>query len=83
MLKLHLAIGGGMNGLIATLVSYLPPLQGNFMQRLVVIAFGIALAGCNSSKPVGEMNYAEVNHLADQIRARCAAQGAEAIPENG
>ena len=42
---------------------------------LILIICAPALSGCNN-KTVGEMNYAEIRVLSDQIRARCTAQGA-------
>lgn len=45
------------------------------MRIVAIIICSIVLAGCHQ-KTVSEMNYAEIHALADQIRARCAAQGA-------
>jgi hypothetical protein len=40
--------------------------------RAILAVSLISIAGCN--KTVSEMNYAEVHQLANEIRARCAAQ---------
>ena len=46
------------------------------MKSAIALFFVAAtLAGCHQ-KTVSEMNYAEIHALADQIRARCTAQGA-------
>lgn len=44
------------------------------MKKWILLLGVIALSGCN--KTVGEMNYAEIQQLAAQIKNRCAAQGA-------
>lgn len=47
------------------------------MGRAIVLLLSAALAGCQPlAKPVEAMSYSELNALADQIDARCAAQGA-------
>lgn len=39
-----------------------------------IVFLAVILGGC--AKPVSQMNYAEMRNLADQIEARCTAQGA-------
>ena len=44
------------------------------MKKLLI--FTCLLISACAQKTVSEMNYAEIHALADQIRARCTAQGA-------
>jgi hypothetical protein len=43
--------------------------------KLIVLAPLLLVAAC--AKPVSEMNYAEISQLATEIKARCAADGAD------
>jgi len=41
----------------------------------LVVGFGLLLAGCQST-PVQQMSYTETKALAQELHARCAAEGA-------
>lgn len=45
------------------------------MKVVLAVVAALALAACNSSKPISELSYSEVKALASVIDQRCVDQG--------
>lgn len=45
------------------------------MRWIAIVIAGLALSACQANKPLDELSYSELKTVADQIGARCEAQG--------
>lgn len=45
------------------------------MRWIAIVIAGLALSACQASKPLDQLSYSELKTVADQIGARCEAQG--------